>query len=155
MPAAETVAEPTGSHLIGELTLKRIAIVAALMLLAYLVGFVPGWLASNGLEDEISRLRNIDRAHTLKSELATASLHAGQGRFDAAIAAAGSFFDRLAGEIDATGGILNNEPAREAAVNMLARRDEIVAMLARGDAGAEAVLAGWYFELDRLTNPRE
>ena len=152
MPTAETVSKPESSHLIGELTLKRIAIVAALMLGAYLVGFVPGWLASNGFEAEIARLQRIDSAHTLKSELAAASLHAGQGRFDEAIAAAGNFFDRLRREVDAPGGTLNNETVKEAAVNILARRDEVVAMLARGDAAAEGVLAGWYFELDTLMN---
>ena len=154
MPTAEAATKPIGSHLIGEMTLKRVGIVVALMLAAYLVGFVPVWIHSDRLEDEAARLRSIDRAHTLKSELAAASLHAGQGRFDEAIAAAGSFFDRLAGEIGATDGTLNNEPAiGEAAVNMLARRDEIVTMLARGDADAEGVLAGWYFEMDRPTNP--
>jgi hypothetical protein len=64
-----------------------------------------------------------------------------------------SFFDKLDKEIVAGGGILNNEPALgEAAGNMLARRDEIVTMLARGDRAASGVLAGWYFELEQVTN---
>lgn len=147
-----STAKPNASQFISERTLKRFAIVVALMLFAYLVGFVPGWLSSNELKDEVARLNGSNEVLAVKTDLAAASLHAGQGRFDEAIAAAGSFFDKLDKEIVAADGILNNEPAREAAVNMLARRDDIVAMLARGDQNASGVLAGWYFELESLTN---
>ena len=150
--AAESAAKPIGSHLIGELTLKRSAIVVALMLAAYLVGFVPGWLSANGREEEIARLQKISKAHTLKASLAAASLHAAEGRFDESIASAGAFFNSLRPEATAAGGMPDTQAAREAAADMLARRDEIIAMLARKDTNSAHVLAGWYFELERLTN---
>ena len=141
--------KPTASHFISENTIKWFAIVVALMLGAYLLGFIPNWLSVNSLKAESARLRESLSAYTLKADLATASLHAEQGRFDEAIAAAGPFFEKLNKELGAAVGILNNETAnREAAVNMLTRRDEVIAMLARSDPNASAVLAGWYFELE-------
>lgn len=153
--AAKSAAGPTGSHLIGELTLKRSAIVVALMLAAYLVGYIPGWLSANGREEEIARLTKINRAHTLKATLAASTLHAAEGRFDESIASAGAFFDGLRLEAAAAGGMPNTTAAREAAADMLARRDEIVAMLARGDAEAARVLTGWYFTLDTIEMTNE
>jgi hypothetical protein len=127
-----------------------------LMLAAYLAGYVPGWLASSRHEEEIARLKQIDNAHTLKADLAAAAMHASQGRFDEAIPAAGAFFDRVRKQIDVADGILHKDPAiRQAAADMLARRDEVVTMLARGDRNAAGVLTGWYFELERITNGGE
>jgi hypothetical protein len=149
---ADRAGRPAVTH-ISERALKRFAIVIGLMLTAYLVGFVPGWLSANELEARLARSKELNGAHALKADLAAASLHSSQGRFEEAIVAAGSFFDKLDKEIVAGGGILNNEPALgEAAANMLARRDEIVTMLARGDPAASGVLVGWYFELEQVTN---
>ena len=99
---ADRAGRPAVSH-ISERALKRFAIVIALMLVAYLVGFVPGWLSANGLEAEIARLKESNSAHALKADLAAASLHSNQGRFEEAITAAGSFFDKLDKEIVAGG----------------------------------------------------
>lgn len=147
-----SAAKPTVSDLISERSLKRYAIVALLMLAAYLVGFVPNWMSSKALEEDAAGLKNTNQLLALKTDLAAAAMHAEQGRFDEAITAAGSFFGRLDKGIGAADGTLNNEPAREAAVNMLARRDEVIAMLARGDRTAADVLAGWFFEFEKTTN---
>jgi len=134
---------------ISNKTLKRIAWIAGLMLIAFLVGFVPMWLAANGYERERDSLQNQAHIHAMRHTLASAALNADRGRFDEARAQASSFFTDLRTEFDREESALDPQ-AKEHVQEMLARRDEVITMLARDDRAAADVLADWYFQFENI-----
>jgi hypothetical protein len=135
------------SHMIGEKTLKRIGWTIGLMLLAFLVGFVASWLASEGYEVERAAHLREGRVSTIRHSLAAAALHTDGGRFEEARKHASDFFHALRTEIDKRDGafaVQDDAEIRE----MLSQRDEVITMLARDEQATADILATWYFQLE-------
>ena len=132
------------SQMISENTLRRIAGVAGLMLFAFLVGYVPAWLSASGYEYERNVLENKARFHSIRHTLASAIIHADRGRFDEARSEASNFFTGLRAEYDNADTVFDSQ-ARENIHKILAKRDEVITMLARGERAGADLLADWYF----------
>jgi hypothetical protein len=63
-------------------TLKRLGIVGAIALIAFLLGFIPGWLSARGYENELETMRKTLRPNELQNKLATATINARRGSAD-------------------------------------------------------------------------
>jgi hypothetical protein len=113
--------------------MRRAIIYAGVLLLVFLLGFVPMWLKARSAT---SRLADSERQNflvSMQSSLAGAVIDARRGDYEPARQAVSQFFTLLRAEID-KGEASNLNPAqRQGAQPLFAGRDEIITLLARSD----------------------
>jgi hypothetical protein len=145
----ETVAEDGKNE-----TLKKAAIVGAVALLAFLLGFVPMWLSARTHENERDAAVNTLRPSVLQNTLGTAALNARRGEFEQARKQTSDFFTDLRSEMESETGAFNAKQLA-AAQPILAQRDETITLLARNDAAAVDRLTDLYFNFMQMKNTPE
>ena len=125
--------------------LKKLAIAAGILILAFLLGYVPSMISSRATEQ-----KNVDLEHQLKavelgSQLAMSSYEANRNNYANAAQFSSKFFDGLRETISET----QEQALKQKLQVMLARRDEITANLAQADPSVKEKLAQMvadYFE---------
>ena len=112
---------------------RRIIIYAGVILVVFLLGFVPMWLkaraASNSLveaERQITLLR-------MENHLASAVIHARRGDYEPARQAASQFYTSLRAEIDKGDSSSLTRVQGQAMQSLFDGRDELITLLARSD----------------------
>jgi len=107
------------------------------LLLAFLLGFVPMWLKSRNAQRQLSLAR-------MANSLASAAIYARLGDYETARQAASDFFTFLRTEFN--GGVDSTLAQAEVASlqPLLTRRDEIITLLARGEATSADLLSDLY-----------
>lgn len=124
--------------------LRRFIIYASVLLVVFLLGFVPMWLqaraAAGGLADAERRLTLAG----MQGNLAAAVIDARRGDYEPARQAASQFFTSLRAEIDGGDTSHFTQDQRAGAQPLLAGRDEIITLLARSDPASADRLADLY-----------
>jgi hypothetical protein len=124
--------------------MRRFIIYAGVLLAAFLLGLVPMWLQARA---SAGRLADAERRLTLagiQSNLASAAIDARRGEYEPARQAASQFFTSLRAEIDEGNTSDFTQAQRAGAQPLLAGRDEIITLLARGDPASADRLADLY-----------
>ncbi len=120
---------------------QRVVALGALVMFAFLLGSIPGWLSDR----EAARQRDAAQANLrlsqLQNRLALAAISSRKGEFESASVAASDFFTDLRAEIERRESGFSAEQL-EAAQPILNERDQIITMLARKDKAV----------VERLTN---
>ncbi len=127
-------------------------IYVALLVLAFLVGLVPMWLTSR---DCSSRLADAERQSSLvrmESTLAAATILAGRGDYETARQAASDFFTALRRETTSGVDSALSEAEITSLQPLLTRRDEIITLLARGEATSADLLSDLYVAYRELVS---
>ncbi len=132
-------------------TLKRVGIVGAIALVAFLLGFLPTWLSARGYENERDAAVKTLRPSVLQNTLATATINARRGEFEQARQQTSDFFTDLRVELDREETAFSLQQ-REAVQPILAQRDETITQLARNDAAAVERLTDLYFAFMQMKN---
>lgn len=124
--------------------MRRLATYAGVLLLGFLLGFVPMWVQARA---SAARLADAERMLTLagmQGDLASAAVDARRGDYEPARQAVSRFFTSLRAEID-KGETSNFTEAQRAGVQPLfAGRDEIITLLARSDPASADRLSDLY-----------
>jgi hypothetical protein len=124
--------------------MRRFAIYAGVLLLGFLLGFVPMWLQARAAA---SRLADAERRLTLggmQGNLASAAIDARRGDYEPARQAISQFFTSLRAEVD-KGETSSFTQAQRAGVQPLfAGRDEVITLLARSDPASADRLSDLY-----------
>lgn len=141
----------TGAPGKGNETLKRLGIVGAIALIAFLLGFLPAWLSARNYKNERDAVQKILRPSVLQNTLATAAINARRGEFEQARQQTSDFFTDLRTEIDREETAFSPQQ-REAVQPILAQRDETITQLARGDVMAVDRLTDLYFAFMQVKN---
>jgi hypothetical protein len=130
----------------------RLVIYVARLLLAFLLGFVPMWLKSRECSGRLAEAERQSSLARMVNSLASAAIHAQRGDYETARQAASDFFTSLQTEF--TSGVDSAlSPVEIASLQpLLTRRDEIVTLLARGDATAAELLSDLYVSYRELVN---
>ena len=117
-----------------------------LLLLAFLLGFVPMWISNRQLSADLAtRDKQLHRSRVLNS-LTAATIYARRGEYETARQNASSFYTDVRSEMDkAEDGILN-EQERIGLSRVMAERDEIVTLLSRNDPAAAERLSNAFVE---------
>ncbi|HEX8131150.1 MAG TPA: hypothetical protein VF527_18770 [Pyrinomonadaceae bacterium] len=132
--------------------MQRIGIYAALVLVAFLVGFVPMWLKAR---ESGNNLAATERTLTLarwQNALASAALDARRGDYEPARQAASQFYTSLRADIDKGDDSTFTAAQREAAQSLFNGRDEIITLLARSDPAAADRLSDVYAAYRKIVN---
>ena len=132
-------------------TLKRVGIVGAIALVAFLLGFLPAWLSARNYENERDAAVKTLRPSVLQNTLATATINARRGEFEQARQQTSDFFTDLRAEVDREESAFSPQQ-REAVQQILAQRDETITQLARRDAAAVDRLTDLYFAFMQAKN---
>lgn len=141
----------TGAAGVKSETLKRVGIVGAIALVAFLLGFVPMWLSARNYENERDTVQKTLRPSVLQNNLATAAINARRGEFEQARQQTSDFYTDLRAEVDREESAFSLRQ-REAVQPILAQRDETITLLARNDAAAVDRLTDLYFAFVQMKN---
>ena len=132
-------------------TLKRVGIVGAIALVAFLLGFLPMWLSARNYESERDAAVKTLRPSVLQNTLGTATINARRGEFEQARQQTSDFFTDLRAEHDREETAFSSQQ-REAVGKILAQRDETITQLARNDVTAVDRLTDLYFAFMQMKN---
>ena len=118
---------------------RRFGIYAALLVAAFLTGFVPMWLTARARGQERDTLERELRVERLETTLAAAAMFSRRGDYEPAREALSRYYTNLSSEVERPDSAFS-EAQRAALRTGLADRDNVITLLARSDpASAERV----------------
>ncbi|HZI87050.1 MAG TPA: hypothetical protein VFD48_09460 [Pyrinomonadaceae bacterium] len=123
---------------------QRIPIYAGVLLLVFLLGFVPMWLKARGSAAELAIAQRELSLSKLQNTLASAALDARRGDYEPARQAASGFFTSLSAETDKGSGSALTDSQKQNIQPLFAGRDELITLLARSDPASADRLADLY-----------
>lgn len=123
---------------------KRILIYAVVVVVIFLVGFVPMGVIVYSRGVERDKARADLRACNIQGNLASAAIDARLANYEPARQSASSFFADLRAEIDKGSDSAFNPSQRDKLQAVLAPRDELITLLARSDPASADRLAQLY-----------
>ena len=124
--------------------LKRFAIYGLVLLIVFLVGFVPMWTSARSRAFERDSARAALRISRLQNLIASAAIDARRGEYEPARQAASEFFTSLQAELDRGADSVFNDSHKAALRPLFDGRDETITLLARSDPAAADRLADLY-----------
>ena len=132
--------------------MPRFIIYAGVMLVIFLLGFVPMWLKARAAANSLVETEHQLILVKLQSSLASAVIDARRGDYEPARQAASQFFTSLRAEID-KGDISNLTQAQKGGMQALfAGRDEVITLLARSDPASADRLSDLYVAYRKIMN---
>lgn len=124
--------------------LQRIGLYAAVLLVVFLLGLLPMWLAARNRAGERDEARRELRLSRMQDALGAAAIDARRGEYEAARLAASDFFTALHAEAERTDDRALNAQQIDSVRPMLAQRDDAITLLARSDPAAADRLSDLY-----------
>jgi len=124
---------------------KRIAIFAAIVVVAFLLGLVPMGIKAWSRANERDAARRELRLCKLQSRLASATISSRRGDYEPARQAASDFFSSLHDELEPTSGESDlTAQQRDALRPLMNDRDNLITLLARSDPASADRLSDLY-----------
>jgi hypothetical protein len=123
--------------------IQRVATTATIAFFAFILGFAPMWLTARARAGERDAAQQSLRRAQIENALAAAAILARLGDYEPARVAASAFFTDLQTEVDRPASGFT-AASRGALQGILAERDAVITLLARGDAAAAERLATTY-----------
>ena len=130
--------------------LRRIVIYAGVVLVVFLLGFVPMWLKARQCANSLAGAERQLNLAQLQNTLATAVIDARRGDYEPARQAASQFFNSLSAEIDKGDASGFTQAQRAAVQSLFAGRDEIITLLARSDPASADRLSDLYVSYRKI-----
>lgn len=125
-------------------SMQRILIYAAVLLIVFLIGFVPMWLKARGCAGELATAQRELSLARLHNTLASATIDARRGDYEPARQAASNFFTSLGAEADKATGSALTDSQKQNIQTLFAGRDEVITLLARSDPASADRLSDLY-----------
>lgn len=135
---SEAVLEPAPNA--GRTWLMRIGIV----LLAFLLGFVPMWFSNRQLSGDLADRDKQLRRSRIQNTLTAATIFARRGEYETARQNSSTFFTDVRAEMDKGNEGVLSEQERIGLNRVMAERDEIITLLSRNDPAAAERLSNLF-----------
>jgi hypothetical protein len=132
--------------------IRRFILYVALLFLAFLLGFVPMWLKSRECSSSLAEAERQLSLARMENSLASAAIYAQRGDYETARQAASDFFTSLRTEFNSGVDSALSQAEIAGLQSLLTRRDEIVTLLARGDATSADLLSDLYVSFLTIVN---
>ena len=120
---------------------QRFLIYAGVLLVIFLLGFVPMWLRARAANSSRVETENQLMKVKMQSSLASAAIDARRGDYEPARQAVSQFFTSLRAEIDKGDTSSYTQAQRQGMQPLFAGRDELITLLARSDPASADRLA--------------
>ena len=124
--------------------IQRVGLYAAVLLVAFMLGFIPMWLKARACDTNLAKVQNELSLARMRNLLASAVIDARRGDYEPARQAASQFFTSLQAEIDGTAALNLTQAQIEGVKPLFAGRDEIITLLARSDPASADRLSDLY-----------
>ena len=144
-PQVESRRRDTGSA-------RRWGIWLALLAAAFLIGFVPMWLSSRELKEELRDARRELRRSQIQNSLGAAAVDARRGEYEPARQAASRFFTEVDSELDKPVDSVLTQQEKSQVAPALSGRDDIITLLSRNDPAATERLSDLHAAYRRATS---
>lgn len=132
--------------------MQRILIYAGVLLVVFLLGFVPMWLKARAASNRLAETEQHLNLARIQNNLASAVIDARRGEYEPARQSVSQFFTTAQAEI-AKGDSSSYTPAqREQLQQVLGSRDELITLLARSDAAAADRLVNLFVAYRKIVN---
>ena len=131
---------------------QRLLIYAGILLVVFLLGFVPMWLKARTATNTLRETE--DQLFLVKSqnELAAAVIDARRGDYEPARQAVSRFFTSLREEIDRGNSSRYTQAQRQAMQQLFTGRDELITLLARSDPASADRLSDLFVAYRKIMN---
>ena len=116
--------------------IRRIGIYAVVLLVVFLLGFVPMWIKTRSSRIDLAAAEQKLSIAQLQNSLSSAVIDARRGDYEPARVAASQFFTLLLSEVNKGEDSALNAAQRSGVQPLFAQRDEIITLLARSDPAA-------------------
>ncbi|HEX8423884.1 MAG TPA: hypothetical protein VF634_10760 [Pyrinomonadaceae bacterium] len=146
----EDVVQPTPAR--SSNLLRRVGLYAALMLVAFLLGFLPMWLKARESGNKLVAAERTLGLAQMQNNLASAVIDARRAEYEPARQAASQFYTSLQTEIGKDDDSALAPAQRTAAQALFAGRDEIITLLARSDPASADRLSEVYAAYRKLAS---
>ena len=123
---------------------QRVIFYIVLLLVAFVLGFVPMWLKFRECFSSLSEVEHQLNLARIQNTLAAAVIDARRGDYEPARQAASGFFTFLRAETDRGNDSALSQAQREGVQALFTQRDEIITLLARSDPAAADRLSDLY-----------
>lgn len=120
---------------------QRFLIYAGVLLVIFLLGFVPMWLRARAANSSLVETEHQLSKVTMQSSLASAAIDARRGDYEPARQAVSEFFTSLRAELDKGDASKYTEAQRQGMQPLFDGRDELITLLARSDPASADRLA--------------
>jgi hypothetical protein len=132
--------------------IRRLVIYVALLLLAFLLGFVPMWIKSRECASRLAEAERQSSLARMENSLVSAAMDARRGDFETARVAASDFFTVLRAATSTDVDSALSQAQKDGAQPLLAQRDQIITLLSRGDVASADLLSDLYVSYRELVN---
>ena len=116
--------------------MRRFLIYAAVLLIVFLVGFLPMWLKARAAGNRLAETEGQLTLARIQNNLASAVIDARRAEYEPARQAVSQFFTTLQGEIAKGDSSSYAQTQRGQLQQLSAGRDELITLLARSDPAA-------------------
>ena len=132
--------------------IQRIFIYAGVLIVVFLLGFVPMWLRSRAASSKLVETEHQLTLAKMQNDLASAIIDARRGDYEPARQATSQFFKSLQAEIDKGNASSFRQAQREGLQTLFAGRDELITLLARSDPASADRLSDLYVAYRKIMN---
>ncbi len=132
--------------------MQRVLIYAGVLLVVFLVGFVPMWLKARAAGNRLAETEGHLTLARLQNNLASAAIDARRGEYEPARQAVSQFFTNAQAEIAKGDSSGYTQAQREQLQQVLGGRDELITLLARSDSAAADRLANLFVAYRKIMN---
>jgi hypothetical protein len=136
-------------------TAKKAGVYIGVALVIFLLGFLPMWMKARANASQRDAARRELRLSQMHGTLASAVIDARRGEYEPARQTASDFFTTLRTQIDAGQDSVLTAPQRKGAALLLAQRDDLITLLARGDPASAEQLSNIYVSYRRRSTRRK
>ena len=132
--------------------MQRYIIYAVVLLVVFLVGFVPMWLKARTATNTLMETEHQLFLVRTQNDLASAVIDSRRGDYEPARQAASRFFTSLREDTDKGNSSSYTQAQRQAMQPLFAGRDELITLLARSDPASADRLSDLYVAYRKIMN---
>jgi hypothetical protein len=131
---------------------QRFLIYAGVLLVVFLLGFVPMWLKARNATNTLMKTEQQLFQVRIQNELASAAIDARRGEYEAARQAVSRFFTSWREEMDKGNSSSYTQAQQQAMQPLFAGRDELITLLARSDPASADRLSDLFVAYRKIMN---
>ena len=131
---------------------QRFLIYAAVLLVIFLLGFVPMWLKARAANNSLLETDHQLFMVRMQSSLASAAIDARRGDYEPARQAVSQFFTSLRAEMDKGDSSSYTQAQRQGLQPLFAGRDELITLLARSDPASADLIADLFVAYRKIVS---
>ena len=132
--------------------MRRYVIYAAILLIVFLLGLVPMWLKARTAQSSLAETEHQLVLCKMHGDLASAVIDARRGDYEPARQALSRFFTSLSEDTAKGDSSSYTAAQRNGMPSLLARRDELITLLARNDPASADRLSDLFVAYRKIVN---